>query len=88
MDPELGINVVDLGLIYRVETGPEGFEVDFTLTYPGCPLGEIIERDIVRVLSTAFDLPAERVRARLVWQPFWGPERMSEEARVSMGYPI
>ena len=62
--------------------------MDFTLTYPGCPLGEVIERDIVRTLAETFGLPEERVAARLVWQPFWGPERMSEEARVSLGYPI
>jgi metal-sulfur cluster biosynthetic enzyme len=138
IDPELGINILDLGLVYRVEVSEEAIEVDFTLTYPGCPLGDTIREDIERTLGEALradattrdrdadaptrgrdadasryardagapgagaaaggdvppadrgadGLPAGRIRARLVWEPVWGPQFMSEEARVSLGFPI
>lgn len=89
-DPEIGINIVDLGLVYRAEAsaeaGKEAIEVDFTLTYPGCPAEKTIRQDIVAVLQDAFGIP--NVKAVTVWTPLWGPERMSEEARVALGYPI
>ena len=85
-DPELGLSIVDLGLVYRAESKEESIEVDFTLTYPGCPAEEIIRRDIVETLRDAFGVPT--VEAAVVWTPLWGPERMTEEARVALGYPI
>ncbi len=85
-DPEIGINIVDLGLVYRAENRGDSIEVDFTLTYPGCPAEKTIRRDIIAVLQDAFGIPD--VKAVTVWAPLWGPERMSEEARVALGYPI
>jgi metal-sulfur cluster biosynthetic enzyme len=67
-------------------TCSEEIEVDFTLTYPGCPAEEIIRRDIMETVRDAFGIAT--VRATTVWTPLWGPERMSEEARVALGYPI
>ena len=86
VDPELGINIVDLGRVYDIVMEGERIRVDFTLTYPGCPIGPDMQRAIARVLEeeTGF----VEVEARLVWQPLWQPELMSEEARVSLGYPI
>ena len=84
-DPELGMSIVDLGLVYRAEDVGEAIEVDFTLTYPGCPLGDQIQDDIVDRLARAFHTS---VRTKLVFVPAWTPARMSEEARVGMGYPI
>jgi len=84
-DPELGMSIVDLGLVYRAEEVDGDLEVDFTLTYPGCPLGAQIEEDIVDRLARSFH---KSVRATLVFLPPWSPERMSEEARVGLGYPI
>ena len=84
-DPEIMMNIVDLGLVYRVDAKEDAIEVDFTLTYPGCPAEEMIRRDIVETLHDAFGL---EVRATIVWSPMWGPERMSEEARLALGYPI
>jgi len=86
LDPELGINIVDLGLVYRAEASGERVEVDFTLTYPGCPIGPELKEEIEQVLKDVTG--SEDVEARLVWEPRWGPERMTEEARLSLGYPI
>jgi metal-sulfur cluster biosynthetic enzyme len=84
-DPELGMSIVDIGLVYRAEEVDGHIEVDFTLTYPGCPLGDQIEEDIVDHLARKFHLD---VKAQLVFMPPWTAERMSEEARVGLGYPI
>jgi metal-sulfur cluster biosynthetic enzyme len=86
IDPEMGINIVDLGLVYRAEADAGRIEVDFTLTYPGCPIGPQLKRDIEQTLKDVTS--SEEVEANLVWEPLWGPERMSEEARLSLGYPI
>ena len=85
-DPELAFSIVDLGLVYRVDIKETAIEVDFTLTYPGCPAEDIIRKDIIETLRDAFGLVD--VTAITVWSPMWGPERMSEEARISLGYPI
>ena len=85
-DPEIMLNIVDLGLVYRVDVTEDSIEVDYTLTYPGCPAEEMIRRDIVETLRDAFGVP--EIKANVVWSPMWGPERMSEEARIALGYPI
>lgn len=84
-DPELGMSIIDIGLVYRAEDLGDAIEVDFTLTYPGCPLGDQIQDDIIDRLARAFHTA---VRANLVFEPAWSPDRMSEEARVGLGYPI
>ena len=85
-DPELAFSIVDLGLVYRIDIKETAIEVDFTVTYPGCPAEDIIRKDIIETLRDAFGLVD--VTATTVWSPMWGPERMSEEARVALGYPI
>ena len=84
IDPELGINIVDLGLVYEVDIA-EGGDVDiqYTLTTMGCPIGPLIE-DQMR----AFLAPIEglgEVRPELVFRPAWSPEMMSDEAKASLG---
>ena len=86
MDPELALNIVDLGLVYKVEVTDEKVEVDFTLTYPGCPAGEHIQQDIKTNVRNFTGM--ENVAINLVWDPPWRPDLMTEEARVSLGYPI
>ena len=86
LDPELGVNIVDLGLVYRAEASSQRVEVDFTLTYPGCPIGPQMKSEIEQVIKDVTGIA--EVEARLVWEPLWGPERMTEEARLSLGYPI
>jgi len=85
-DPELDIPVTDLGLIYRVTVNGTGAEIDFTLTSPGCPLGSLLESEIVKAVAPLEGI--ETVKANLVWTPYWGPERMNEVARLSLGYSI
>jgi metal-sulfur cluster biosynthetic enzyme len=82
----MGVNIVDLGLITEVAASPESIRVDFTLTFPGCPAGEVIRRDINSVLFATFGIA--KVEANLVWEPRWSPARMSEEARLELGYPV
>ncbi|MBN2625140.1 MAG: metal-sulfur cluster assembly factor [Spirochaetales bacterium] len=86
LDPELMINIIDLGLVYDIRLGEGIIEVDYTLTYPGCPLAPEIERNIIKTLKE--DLEVEKVRTFTVWSPPWNPVRMSEEARFAMGYPV
>ena len=84
-DPELMMNVVDLGLIYGVDvTDKNTAEITMTLTSPGCPAGPQIITDVQRETHMAFpDL--EEVNVHLTWTPFWSPERMSDEAKEELG---
>ena len=86
IDPEIGLGIVDVGLVYRVEVLEDHIDVDFTLTSPGCPLAGTIMDDIRTQVSEATGVAD--VRALLVWDPPWTPDFMSEEARVQLGYPI
>ena len=86
IDPEIGLNIVDVGLVYRVDVDNEHVEVDFTLTSPGCPLADTIMEDIKREVSEVTGINV--VEANLVWNPPWSLDFMSEEARLQLGYPI
>lgn len=85
-DPEIGINIVDVGLVYRVEPFEDHVEIDFTLTSPGCPLADDIEADMKAQIKA--DHGIEDVRLALVWSPPWCIEYMSEDARLELGYPV
>lgn len=84
-DPELMMNIVDLGLIYDVVITPEKTaEVTMTLTSPGCPAGPEIITNVQRETHVAFpDL--EEVNIHLTWTPFWNPDMMSEDAKEELG---
>ena len=84
-DPELLINIVDLGLVYRAEVVNNRIEVDYTLTFPARPLSEEIEEDIFDTLGQISDM---EVKTTLVWNPRWSPDYMSDEAKVTLGYPV
>ena len=86
MDPEVGLNIVDLGLVYRADVVDDHVEIDFTLTTPGCPLAATIMEDVLREVRSATGL--DDVQANLVWNPPWSLDLMSEEARLQLGYPI
>ncbi|MBN1647980.1 MAG: metal-sulfur cluster assembly factor [Spirochaetales bacterium] len=86
-DPELNIPVTELGLIYRVERKQDGIvEIDFTATYPGCPAVEILY-DAIQANVGRLEGVSD-VRVQVVWDPPWNAERMSEEARFALGYPL
>ena len=86
-DPELGISIVDLGLVYGVQTLDDDKKViiDMTLTTPACPLGPMIQTQAHAVLTTTFP-QIKDVEMNLVWTPRWYPCTMaSEEAKVELG---
>lgn len=86
VDPELGYSITELGLVYRAEHGDEGIVVDFTLTSPGCPVGEDIRTDIVLTLREKTGI--DRIRTNIVWSPPWGPERLDDGMKLELGFPI
>ena len=83
-DPEIGINIVDLGLVYGVDVAESGdVLVTMTLTSLGCPLGPVIVQEVTGALQ---DLPGiNDVDVKLVWSPPWSPDAMSEEAKDELG---
>ncbi len=84
IDPELGINIVDLGLVYAAVRNTNGIGIALTMTTPACPLGEMMSEEVKLVLRNRFpDLPD--VRVEIVWDPPWSPELMSEESRRQLG---
>jgi metal-sulfur cluster biosynthetic enzyme len=84
-DPELGMDIVDLGLVYDVAITDDTVVVTHTLTSMGCPAGPMIQEDIAGVIGMAFE-DVERVELDLVWDPPWTPDRMSEDAKFILGF--
>ena len=83
-DPELGINIVDLGLVYGVEVVDGKVHVTYTLTTMGCPIGPLIEAEIQQFLA---GIPGiDGVETEMVLRPPWTPEMMSEEAKAALGF--
>jgi len=83
-DPERGMDIVDLGLVYDVEVAGPKIKVTHSLTSMGCPAGPMIQEDIHRVAS---ELPGvENVELELTWDPPWTPERMSDDAKFILGF--
>jgi metal-sulfur cluster biosynthetic enzyme len=84
-DPELDMNIVDLGLVYDVEVDEGGLvRINMTLTSPGCPAGPMITNDIykaVRALDGVKDVDID-----IVWEPYWTPERIDPKIRAMMGF--
>jgi metal-sulfur cluster biosynthetic enzyme len=84
-DPELGLNIIDLGLVYDVEVNEAGqVHVRMTLTSPGCPAGgEILQgvRDVAGEVEGVTDVEVE-----LVWEPYWTPEKMDPRVRAFLGH--
>jgi len=82
-DPELGMDIVDLGLLYDVEVLGPRVKVTYSLTSMGCPAGPLIEQDIVAVARSLEDV--DEVETELTFDPPWTPERMSEDAKFILG---
>ncbi len=84
IDPELGIDIVNLGLVYGVDLSDEGHcLVNLTLTTMGCPLADLITDDIHRALKSIEEIKTTEVQ--LVWYPAWTPDRMTRYARIALG---
>ena len=84
IDPELGLDFVELGLIYAVEVEDGEVFVTYTLTSPGCPIGPQVAEQIEEFVG---ELPGvETVNASMVFTPPWSPDKMSEDAKFALGY--
>ena len=83
MDPELHINIVDLGLIYDVDVKDSQVDVLMTLTFPGCPLGSIIHQEINEKLATLRGV--EKINLKITFDPPWDFSKVSEVAKQELG---
>jgi metal-sulfur cluster biosynthetic enzyme len=83
-DPELDLNIVDLGLVYDVELQDGDVAVKMTLTSPGCPAGPMITNDVYRVVRGLDGV--REVDVEIVWEPYWTPERIEPKIRAMMGF--
>ena len=85
VDPEIGINVVDLGLVYEASARDGHVRVVMTMTTPACPLGESLAED-ARAAIREHVSPVKSVAVDLVWEPPWQPSMMSDAARAQLGW--
>lgn len=87
IDPEVGINIIELGLVYDVLVSEDGTQmhVRMTMTSPACPMGAHIADEARDALRRRW-LTLRQVEVELVWEPPWGPERMSDEAKRQLGW--
>jgi metal-sulfur cluster biosynthetic enzyme len=85
VDPEVAMNIVDVGLVYLVRVRQDEVQVNVTMTSPACPVSDAIVSDIENELDR--ELPPQwRIRVRIVWEPPWTSDRMSESAKAFMGW--
>ena len=84
IDPELGLDFVELGLIYGVEVAGTRVNVTFTLTTPACPIGPQVSEQIIEFVGELEDV--DEVVPSMVFQPPWSPDKMSEDAKFALGY--
>jgi len=84
-DPEMGVNIVDLGLVYRIDMDDDGqAQVYMTLTSPGCPVGPQIKAEVVAALQTLEGVITAKVQ--FVFNPPWTPAMMSQDAKDELGF--
>jgi metal-sulfur cluster biosynthetic enzyme len=84
IDPELGLDFVELGLVYGIEVEGADVFVTFTLTSPGCPIGPQVSEQMEEFVAELDGV--ERVYPKMVFTPPWTPDMMSEEAKFALGY--
>ncbi|MBX8631522.1 MAG: DUF59 domain-containing protein [Thermoplasmata archaeon] len=83
-DPEIPINIVDLGLVYNVSIEDGKVSVTMTLTAPGCPVSGMLKEDVTSKLLSIEGVKEANVD--IVWEPVWTPEKMSEDAKRQLGW--
>lgn len=84
-DPEVGMNIVDLGLVYRIDIAPTGVHIEMTMTTPACPMGGLITDNARQAVGATLPEGAD-VDIELVWDPPWSPDLMSESAKLAFGW--
>ena len=85
IDPEVGVNIVDLGLIYDIDAGDGTIRIEMTMTSPACPMGEMIVDEARAALADGLPL-GWQAEVALVWEPPWSPALMSERTRRNFGW--
>jgi metal-sulfur cluster biosynthetic enzyme len=83
-DPELGMDIVELGLLYDVEVADAKVKVTYSLTSMGCPVGPMIEQEIRETVASMDGV--EETEAELTWDPPWSPDKMSDDAKFMLGF--
>ncbi|MFL5816745.1 MAG: metal-sulfur cluster assembly factor [Conexibacter sp.] len=84
IDPELGLDFVELGLVYDVEIDGGKVDVTFTLTTPACPIGPQVTEQMIEFVGELEDVT--EVNPKMVFSPPWSPDRMSEDAKFALGF--
>lgn len=84
IDPEVGMNIVDLGLVYGIDITPESVHVRMTMTTPACPMGSMIVDEARQAIGAI--APAAKIDVQLVWEPPWDSAMMSEQAKKHFGW--
>jgi metal-sulfur cluster biosynthetic enzyme len=84
IDPEIGVDIVNLGLVYGVEQNGNHVHVTMTMTSMGCPLHKYITDEVRKIIEKR--VPGSEVEVELVWDPVWTPDMMSEQARKMLGW--
>jgi metal-sulfur cluster biosynthetic enzyme len=85
-DPEAGMNIVELGLVYTIKVSDAAISVDMTMTTPACPVADVITEEATAAIQ-AIAPPGTDVQVQLVWEPFWTPAMMSGVAKDFFGWP-
>lgn len=80
IDPEIGINIVDLGLVYDIQLKEDGVEIYFTATTPGCPMRRYLEQEIIRLVSSIPEIG--EILVHIIWHPKWCIEMIAPEANI------
>ena len=83
LDPEIALNIVDLGLVYDIEIKGKSVSVKMTLTTPACPLGPELMDEVKRKVGALKGV--ERVDVEIIWEPPWTPDKMSDYAKMELG---
>ena len=84
IDPELGLDFVELGLVYGIEVDGSEVNIEFTLTSPGCPIGPQVSEQMKEFVGELEGV--DEVLPRMTFSPPWTPDRMSEDAKFALGY--
>ncbi len=84
-DPEVGMNIVDLGLVYAIDVQPQRVRIELTMTTPACPLGDLITGEAERAAGAVVP-DGTAVDVALVWDPPWRPDMMSDAAKQTFGW--
>lgn len=86
IDPEIGVNIVDLGLVYSISIHGGSAVIEMSLTTPGCPLSAYMEDEVQRVLWGSAGV--KDIDLQIIWEPAWSTEMMSRRAKQQLGWPV